>query len=402
MILFAFLLLVLTGCQDRSAAPSSAPSKPSATAPSSVTPVPSSDSTKPDQQPTAPAPNASEHTTVSMGTVTAVRLADHEIGWVGGEGWIARTDDGGVNWTAQYNGTGTVNQLIALNKNEAWATLGGASGQSVTLGLLSTTDGGQHWSLTGTVPNKAFLHFVSSKEAFSGNATTTNGGQTWTTLPVPKNVIGDAYFHDNNNGWAVTKGNDTVQVERTVDGGKTWKTVMSRKTAASINGTLIRSAGVNDAWVELIGDSGMTQTSYSLFHTMDGGRNWITVIAQSTAGGGPAPGFPADYTGGPTIDGNSPGPLYVVNPAVAFMGGQCSACDKPNTIGWTKDGGKTVNKGNVALTGYGPAYLAFADPDYGWWITTDHAEPSVLYTTKDGGKTWKKTHTFDKPKSTPR
>ncbi|MGD8188850.1 hypothetical protein ACQCN2_02500 [Brevibacillus ginsengisoli] len=383
IIVFAFLLIALTSCQNGSKAPS---------------PNPPTDATKNHQQPVATTPTTPDHT--PMGTVTAVRLADHKIGWVGGEGWIARTDDGGVNWSAQYKGSGTIHQLFALNAKEAWATLNEASSQSGSLGLLSSADGGQHWSLTGKVPNKGFLHFVSSREAFSGNARTTDGGKTWSMLAVPKNAAGDAYFHDKDNGWVVTRGNNTVRFERTVDGGKTWKIVMTRKTAAPINGTLIRSSGVNDAWVELIGDTGMTQTSYSLFHTLDGGRSWLTVIVKSTAGGGPAPGFPADYTGGPSIAGNSPGPLYVVNPTVAFIGGRCNACDKPNTIGWTKDGGKTLTNGNVALTGFGPAFIAFADPSYGWWITTDNTEPSILYTSVDGGKTWKKTHQFDKPKPT--
>jgi photosystem II stability/assembly factor-like uncharacterized protein len=38
-----------------------------------------------------------------------------------------------------------------------------------------------------------------------------------------------------------------------------------------------------------------------------------------------------------------------------------------------------------------------ADAHSGWWITTDIAEPSVMYTTSDGGKTWTKKHTFDRP-----
>jgi photosystem II stability/assembly factor-like uncharacterized protein len=49
---------------------------------------------------------------------------------------------------------------------------------------------------------------------------------------------------------------------------------MTRTTVAPLNGALIRSAGTDDAWIECIGDSGMTQTSYSLFHTTDGGKHW--------------------------------------------------------------------------------------------------------------------------------
>jgi hypothetical protein len=142
-------------------------------------------------------------------------------------------------------------------------------------------------------------------------------GKTWKPLPVPKQLTGDAYFHDKANGWAVTQENGVFQVMRTVDGGQSWSAVMKRETVALLSGAVIRSAGKDDAWIQCIGGYGMNQTSYSLFHTTDGGRHWQTVIAKSTAGGGPAPGFPADYPGGPTIDGSAPGPLYVVNPDIA-------------------------------------------------------------------------------------
>lgn len=343
-----------------------------------------------------PSPAASAND-VRMGKVTAVRIANPDTGWVGGEGWIARTDDGGKKWQVQYHGKGTISQLFALNDQQAWALVSGSSDQTVERSLLSTTDGGTHWTTAGKVPNQGFLHFVSNHEAFSANARTTDGGQTWTPIPVPDHTVGDAYFHDKDHGWAVTQGEDTVEVKRTTDGGLTWNTVMSRKSAAALHGALIRSAGADDAWVECIGDSGMTQTSYSLFHTTDGGKHWQTVIANSTAGGGPAPGFPAGAGESPKHTGPKPGALYVVDPKTAFMGGQCLACDKPNTIGWTMDGGKTWVNGKQAFEGYGEQLLAIADNRYGWWICTDQMEPSVMYTTSDGGQTWVRRHVFDRP-----
>jgi photosystem II stability/assembly factor-like uncharacterized protein len=190
----------------------------------------------------------------------------------------------------------------------------------------------------------------------------------------------------------------TYKIEHTIDSGKTWNTVMSRKSESSLNGALIRSAGTNDAWVEWIGDSGMTQTSYSVFHTSDGGSHWQTVIANSTAGGGPAPGFPSNYTSGPANQGSSPGPLYVVDPKTAFMGGQCMACDKPNSVGWTKDGGKTWVNGNQTFEGFGAELLAMADANQGWLICTDPLKSSVMYTTSDGGVQWNKVYSFAPPK----
>ncbi|MDR6552138.1 hypothetical protein [Paenibacillus qinlingensis] len=341
--------------------------------------------------PTVPAKGSEGTSTTRLQGVTAVRLADAEKGWIGGKGWIARTDDGGVKWKVQYTGAGDIGQLFALNDQDAWAT------EEAAAKLLSTHDGGAHWSAVGTVPNQAFLHFVSKQEAYSGNAQTVDGGVKWKTLPVPDGITGDVYYHDSKNGWAVRQVKDTIEVLRTQDGGQNWKTVMSRPTVATLTGAVIRSAGVDDAWVELIGESGMTQTSYSLFHTRDGGKTWQTVLVNSTAGGGPAPGFPVGDTSGPKNTGSKPGPLYVVNTDVAFMGGSCPACDKPNSVGWTKDGGKTWVNGTESFTGYGELLLGMADANSGWLITNDHEQPSVMYTTRSGGVNWNKVHTFDAP-----
>lgn len=391
LLLLALTTFALTGC--KSSGPTSGnvavsespiPSAVGITEPS-ATVTPTTPGTESITEPT----KGSDGSTLIKG-VTALRLADAQKGWIGGKGWIAHTDDGGVKWKVQYKGGGEIWQLFALNVQDAWAT-------EETGKLLSTHDGGAHWSAVGTVPNQAFLHYVSKQEAYSGNTQTVDGGVKWVKLPVPEGIQGDAYFHDRKNGWAVRQVQDKIEVMRTQDGGQNWKTVMSRPTVATLTGTVIRSAGVDDAWIELIGESGMTQTSYSLFHTKDGGRTWQTVLVNSTAGGGPAPGFPIGENAGPKNTGSKPGPLYVVNTDVAFMGGSCPACYKPNSVGWTKDGGKTWVNGTETFTGFGELLLGMADANNGWLITNGNEQPSVMYTTRSGGVNWNKVHAFDAP-----
>lgn len=403
------LLILLAGCKQQAGQPNqsagtgdSAPpastggNSPDPQAPATSDPGASGPSTTPPKSDNGSGSTAKPPAEVRMDKITAVRLADPKSGWLGGKGWIARTEDGGKTWSPQYSAAGTVEQLFALNGQEAWAVVGDAGNKTKPRQLIGTKDGGKTWAAVGTMPNNAFLHFVSSDEAYSGSSKTTDGGKTWTALPVPEQTVGDAYFHDRQNGWAVTQDKDMLHVKRTTDGGGSWQNVMSRKTVAQLTGAIIRSAGADDAWVEWIGESGMTQTSYALFHTSDGGKTWQTVLANSTAGGGPAPGFPIDHSDGPKNSGNKPGALYVVDPNVAFMGGQCMACDKPNTIGWTTDGGKTWVNGEAEFAGYGQQLLAIADAKHGWWIVTDNTEPAVMYTTSDGGKSWQKAHTFEK------
>ncbi|MDB5052750.1 MAG: hypothetical protein JWM44_800 [Bacilli bacterium] len=402
--LLLILFLVPAGCQNPIGASSSGTVSPSPTATGAtetpaVTATPSNPIESSTPQPSAnPTPRPSPGKPVvtipsggATGKVTAVRVASAGSGWIGGAGWIARTDDGGKHWQNQYLGSATFNQIFALNGQDAWAVTDKDN-------LLGTLDGGKHWATVGKVPNKGFLHFVSKNEAFSANARTTDGGKNWSTLPVPSGMSGDAYFHDKSNGWAVVQSNGMGMIERTTDGGKTWQIAMGLKLVSPLNGTVIRSAGTDDAWVEWIGDSGMTQTSYSLFHTSDGGKKWQTVLANSSAGGGSAPGFPTEYNDGPKNQGTKPGPLYVVDSNVAFMDGDCPACDKPNTVGRTTDGGKTWVNGTASFAGYAGALLALADANHGWWICTDNSEPSVLYTTSDGGIHWNKIYTFPRAK----
>lgn len=348
------------------------------------------------------ASGTSSLTNVSLGKVSAVRLIDAKSGWTGGDGWIARTDDKGKSWRAQYKGSATIDQIFALNGKQAWAILGQQPDQTNERQLLQTNDGGSKWTIVGKVPDGDFIHFTSEKEAFIGNQHSTDGGRTWSALTIPDGTIGNTYFYNDKIGWAMIKAQEgTFQAMRTTDGGNSWQLSNMWLSKAPLNGAVIRSAGPDDAWVQCIGDSGMSQTSFALYHTQDGGKKWRTVIAKSTAGAGPAPGWDANVPPELPQGWSKPGPLYVVDSATAFMGGYCPACDNANSIGWTNDGGATWNVSKSSYPGSSGALLAIADAKNGWWITTSVSEPSVMYTTSDGGATWQKAHEFDKPQPAP-
>ncbi|GLX67206.1 WD40/YVTN/BNR-like repeat-containing protein [Paenibacillus glycanilyticus] len=345
-----------------------------------------------------PTPVSTNEQEAQISNVTALRLADAKSGWVAGNGQIARTDDGGAHWKVQYSSDKPVNQIFALSSSKVWATVGDENAKSLT--LIQSTNGGKTWTNAGTVPNRGYLHFTSDKTAFSGNAMTKDGGKTWTELQTPGKEIDEVYFHDVNNGWAVQMVNGSMLFMHSANGGKTWDTVMSRKTEVAPGKVIIRSTADKDAWIELIGDAGMTQISYSLFHTTDGGKTWTPVIVKNGAGSGPAPGFTMDDANIPNgMKSTSPGTLYVVNPQTAVMGGQCQACDTPNTIMQTTDGGKHWSIGKSEFAGFGTQYMAAADASHIWFIATDGTNPAVLYTSTDGGKSWHKTFTFKKPQA---
>ncbi|MCM3631278.1 hypothetical protein M3194_28650 [Paenibacillus glycanilyticus] len=345
-----------------------------------------------------PTPISTSEQVSQIGNITALRLADSKTGWIAGNGQIARTDDGGAHWKLQYSGSKPINQIFALSSTKVWATIGDSKAKELI--LIQSTNGGKSWTKAGTVPNHGFLHFTNDNTAFSGDAVTKNGGKSWTTLQTPGKAIGEVYFHDASNGWAVQYVNGHILFMHTANGGKTWNTAMTRKSEEAPTNVIIRSTAASDAWIELIGDSGMSQTSYSLFHTTNGGKTWLPAIVKNGAGSGPAPGFTMKDPMVPKgLASSSPGALYVVNPQTAIMGGQCQACDKANTIMQTTDGGKHWTIGKAQFTGYGTQFIGASDAKHIWFISTDAANAAVLNTTADGGKTWHKVYTFKKPQA---
>lgn len=115
---------------------------------------------------------------VDLADVTAVRLINHSSGWIGGEGWIAFSDNGGTEWEVQAQPEGTVRQIFALNGKQAWTVMENND-------LYRTTDGGETWIRIGSTPNAGFLHFISPETGFSGQAKTEDGGKTWSNLDIP-------------------------------------------------------------------------------------------------------------------------------------------------------------------------------------------------------------------------
>ncbi|WP_256720798.1 MULTISPECIES: WD40/YVTN/BNR-like repeat-containing protein [Paenibacillus] len=120
---------------------------------------------------------------VDLAEVTAVRLINHSSGWIGGEGWIAFSDNGGTEWEVQAQPKGTVRQIFALNGKQAWTVMENND-------LYRTTDGGETWIWIGSTPNAGFLHFISPETGFSGQAKTEDGGKTWSDQDIPDTTIG--------------------------------------------------------------------------------------------------------------------------------------------------------------------------------------------------------------------
>lgn len=323
----------------------------------------------------------------------SIQFINARVGWAGGNGFISRTSDGGHSWSRQYQGKEAIESLYFLNSKIGWALGSRQDQQSRT--VLRTTDGGRHWTPIAETSIGSTIRFMNRKVGFSGSWMSANGGKTWRPLQVPDGIVGEPFFYDRMHGWAVTSDANRFRIAFTITGGEHWKTVFEKSWEGPLGGAVIRSTGQKDAWVLLIGGSGMSQTSYTLMHTSNGGNSWTTAVAQSTAGGGPAPG----YATGQSVDrpgpGIKPGMLLAVNGKNAYLTGECSPCGDTGeiTLGSTHDGGKTWTNLARKIPGQ-QASISFVGASRGWLVTRTYGKPSMLYATADGGLSWKPIYSF--------
>jgi photosystem II stability/assembly factor-like uncharacterized protein len=166
------------------------------------------------------------------------------------------THDSGVTWTLRTVGpndgccSNTVPRFFddsngwIMDTNNAW--------------LLMTIDGGETWTHHGLPP---FTYFACQGKY--GPTTCSN------------ETIVTGTFISPNQGWVMVSkwlGNGTqvdVQVERTLDGGKTWTVLSSRRLTTGSD------LGFSLAFVDP--NHGFMWSASELFRTSDGGRTWTAV-----------------------------------------------------------------------------------------------------------------------------
>ncbi len=178
--------------------------------------------------------------------VNVMRYAGNSTLWVGRDsGWVSRSTDGGANWV-HYKAMSTDVSIIGLwafDENNAIIGTGGPQ-SLVNTGeghLLKTTDGGMTWRemLYGIDSRFGNIHFWNNTEGIvvSQGAKdsadvwiTADAGETWQKqierayAPIP--FYNTLRFVDRNTGFYAAYGNDDYsRVEKTTDGGATWKGV---------------------------------------------------------------------------------------------------------------------------------------------------------------------------------
>lgn len=318
--------------------------------------------------------------------MAAVTFASQSVGYLAGRGIVLKTTDGGqvflTSYRANVNFTG-----VSLAKGSNHTVAAWASHR-----IVVSHNGGATWKRESLPTNAAVqqVDFVTRSEGFaiSGNTTTsgtlwqtTDGGADWSTIATPA-APASVSFGSATTGWIGLHDGDIYE---TTNSGSSWTRVFhpSDKYAGQPQ---VHAVDDHAAWAMVIGGSGMSQTSYSVFRTQDG-SHWFAVLGVGTAGAGPAPDSASDAPKGP---GSSPGPMVALSSDEAVVMGTCEACGMgTGQVSATLTGGVSWTthptiENSMSL----PTSASFVSVSDGWVLEAAYNGGSVLLHTTDGGQTW--------------
>jgi len=320
---------------------------------------------------------------------------------VAGAGRILATSDGGRTWTAQYTGQAKLYQVDFTDVTHGWAVGPNA--------LLRTTDGGRTWTqlsepACSTVDS---VHFVNSDlgYAVAGGAqvwmsggvpaavsggrllTTSDGGSHWTSVSGAPAQAQTACFSNLADGFVGVPG----KVWHTTDGGKTWSVAFTEPSAApgvrppAPDTTVLECAGDNAAWVLFLGYGAALGHAPYLAYTTQDAKTWRVLFEESYIESAARPGVHA-----PDGPGSYPGPFSAISPvAAAFVGYSPPVGYGAAPLELVSSSGATQTRaGNVGGISV-PIAVAFTGPSQGWVVgETLPSRGFVIEATSDGGRTW--------------
>jgi photosystem II stability/assembly factor-like uncharacterized protein len=194
-----------------------------------------------------------------------------ERGWIGGDGYILNTEDGGVSWREIYLDTLNLiwrfNHIFFCDDTTGWIS-GNAVGWGWMDGImLKSIDGGENWEPIRNDLCNTF-HFINSEcgwaifgyyhweyGIFFSLWKTEDGGNSWSE--ISEEAFNTIYFNNATLGW----GGDYRQIKMTSDGGNTWQIVID-----SIECKKITFEDESHGWALVNEDS--------ILFTQDGGYTW--------------------------------------------------------------------------------------------------------------------------------
>lgn len=334
--------------------------------------------------------------------LAAVQFVSGRRGWAAGSGRVLGTADGGHTWSAQYTGPAKLYQVDFTDAAHGWAV--------GTNALLRTTDGGVTWialrepscqapveSVHFVTPGRGYAVAGGAQVWLSGGVpaavgggellTTADGGSHWTRVAGAPGQAQTACFSSPADGFVGTPG----KVWRTANGGATWSQAFTEPTVSggvhppAPDTTVLECAGGSAAWVQFLGHGAALGHAPYLAYASRDGRNWRVLFEESYTESGARPQVHA-----PDGPGSYPGPFSAISPdAAAFVGYSPPLGYGAAPLELAASGGATLTKeGNVNGISV-PEAAAFITPSQGWVV--GETLPSGGFTieaTADGGHSW--------------
>jgi photosystem II stability/assembly factor-like uncharacterized protein len=230
-------------------------------------------------------------------SLTDVYFVSEQEGWVAGEhGTILYTKNGGETWTPQLGGDpqsadGKIDTLRFVNATHAWANRAGT--------LLRTADG-QNWEEMGRlgdqyggwedyifISDKVGIQIRRAGQGPGDIAQSRDAGKTWKpVLPqcaakmevqgLTREVgcaLKSLHFPSSAVGYAIGTGAKALFVEKTTDGGQTWRASVT-PDLASDHSTYFRQ----EVFFTSETAGFVTMDDGKILTTSDGGQNWHGVV----------------------------------------------------------------------------------------------------------------------------
>jgi photosystem II stability/assembly factor-like uncharacterized protein len=186
--------------------------------------------------------------------------------------------------------------------------------------------------------------------------TTVNGGTTWETLAaanVDKNTA--ISFIDSSKGWLVKGANGSLEVSRTIDGGRQWTTI------GTVSPTDSGEPLLSPIQIDFVDEShGWLIETFTVWQTADGGAKWEEVLSIDD----------------PRITGQ-PGRGF-------FMNQKAWICGSKGQLYSTTNGGKTWQIQTIDDS-LNCSDVFFVDEQTGWLSRNSNGQ---LYRSEDGGRSW--------------
>jgi photosystem II stability/assembly factor-like uncharacterized protein len=228
------------------------------------------------------------------GPWTSAAFIDGEHGWAVGSGIIARTTDGGADWTPQLTlpAGATVTGIDFGTPQSGWAVGYAPGGADWGPYVLHSGDGGETWTdydEAGIAAAGALagVEFVDAEHGwvwgYGGLWATADGGVTWTARQSAPAALHDVQFIDADTGFVVAGWSlyGPASAYRTSDAGRTW----TRLGALQYSDGHYRELAFVDAthgfaisWVGQLGTTADGGATWTMTALPDGSADDLTAV----------------------------------------------------------------------------------------------------------------------------